>query len=341
VAALAVLLGVFVLGAAPTRDTDEIVDPAAQASGDACNGHVELCTRRYSDVAFPAAHNAMSAADEPGWFLAEQPTGLTGQLDAGVRVLLIDSYYGRPTDRPGFTVTSTESFEGALSASKQDYDPAVVQSALRLRAALTPSVTGPAVPYLCHGLCETGSTPMAEALTDVHDWMQGHPREVVTLFIEDAVSPADTAAVVEQTDLLPSVHTPVAGQPWPTLEQMIDSGHRLVVLAERRGGGAAHPWLLQGFDRVQDTPFTNPTAADLSCALNRGAADDPLLLINNWLSGFDALVSNARKVNAAPVLGPYVERCRRERGQIPNFVAVNYVDQGDLYAVVDRLNVVR
>lgn len=182
---------------------------------------------------------------------------------------------------------------------------------------------------------------MAEALTDVRWWMQAHPREVVTLFIEDAVSPADTAAVMDQTGLLRYVHTPVADQPWPTLEQMIDSGHRLVVLAENRGGGAQHPWLLQGFDWVQDTPYTNPTAADLSCDLDRGAADDPLLLINHWLSGFDALVSNARQVNAAAVLGPYVERCRRERGQIPNFVAVNYVDQGDLYSVVDRLNGVR
>ena len=32
------------------------------------------------------------------------------------------------------------------------------------------------------------------------------------------------------------------------------------------------------------------------------------------------------------------EQCEQERGQIPNFVAVNYVAFGDVYDVVDALN---
>ena len=65
-----------------------------------CNGHVELCARRYDEVAFPATHNAMAAADQPGWFFAEQPDGILSQLDHGIRVLLIDSWYGQRTSRP-------------------------------------------------------------------------------------------------------------------------------------------------------------------------------------------------------------------------------------------------
>jgi hypothetical protein len=38
------------------------------------------------------------------------------------------------------------------------------------------------------------------------------------------------------------------------------------------------------------------------------------------------------------VLLTRAEQCRAERGQVPNFVAVNYVDTGDVHAVVDALN---
>jgi hypothetical protein len=38
------------------------------------------------------------------------------------------------------------------------------------------------------------------------------------------------------------------------------------------------------------------------------------------------------------VLGPYLAKCAAERGTRPNFVAVNYFDQGDLFRAVDELN---
>ena len=95
--ALVALLLVLVLGAWPTRD-----DEAAAFGHDdsTCNGYVALCDRPYDEVAFPATHNSMSAANEPGWFFAEQPDGIVAQLDDGIRVLLVDSWYGQRTQRP-------------------------------------------------------------------------------------------------------------------------------------------------------------------------------------------------------------------------------------------------
>ena len=61
---------------------------------------------------------------------------------------------------------------------------------------------------------------------------------------------------------------------------MIDSGGRVVVMMERHGGGTAYPWLLPAFSYLQDTPFTNPTVADLRCDRKRGSTDSPLLLVN-------------------------------------------------------------
>jgi len=329
------LLAVLGIGAVPT---DRAVPVAAADAGTACNGHAELCGRRFDDVAFPATHNAMSAADAPGWFIPEQPTGLLGQLDAGIRVLLIDTWYGQRTDRPGLVATAPDSRPAALAAAERDFGPEAVRSALRIRDAVTLRRTGPPTPYLCHGLCEIGATELQPELGAVRAWLDAHPREVVTFIVEDEVTPADTAAVFDRAGLTPLVHTQPLGQPWPTLGQLIDSGRRVVVMMERHGGGSAYPWLLPAFRYVQDTPFTNPTVADLRCDRERGTGDSPLLLVNYWLANFGSLVSDARTINALGVLGPYLARCEKERGMLPNFVAVNFFDEGDLFRAVDQLN---
>jgi hypothetical protein len=175
-------------------------------------------------------------------------------------------------------------------------------------------------------------------MADVKAWMEAHPREVITLFIQDELSPAVTARVFKEAGLLSMVHTPNGSRSWPTLGEMIDSGHRLVVLAENRGGGTTYPWLLQGFDEVQDTPYDAKKVSDFSCDRLRGPADASLFLVNHWLNRPQRRVSDAVKVNAASVLGPRLDACREQRGHIPNYVAVDYYDRGALMDEVDRLN---
>ena len=331
--AVALVAGLVAFDGAPASPRIALAN-----TGTGCNGYVELCDRPYDDVAFVATHNAMSAADEPGWFIPEQPTGLIGQLDAGVRVLLIDTWYGQTTSTPGLIATAPGSHSAAMAEAERLFGQAAVTSALRLRNALSPTPTGPVTPYLCHGLCEIGATKWEPAMAAVRAWLDAHPRQVVTFFIEDYVSPADTAKVFEQAGLLPDVYTPQPGKGWPTLGQMISSGHRVVVLMEKHGGGTTYPWLQQGFDVVQDTPFSNPTPASLSCRLNRGSPTSPLFLVNYWLSGFQSLVSNARNINAYDKLWPYLQRCEEERHHLPNFVAVNYYNEGNVFRAVDELN---
>jgi len=340
-AAVVLLVGV-VIGAWP-GDRRLPTTRTAASESEGCNGHVELCDRRYDDVAFPATHNSMAAAAEPGWFFPEQPDGIVAQLGAGVRALLIDSWYGQATDRPSVVATVGEARDRAVAEADQAFGASAVASALRLVGAAGLHPRGPREAYLCHALCEIGSTLWADSLAGLRSWLDAHPREVVTLVVQEEVSPADTAALIEGAGLLPDVYEPAPGDAWPTLGQMVGSGKRLVVLMERHGGGSAYPWLLQGFDRIQDTPFLFRTPAELvggpgTCALNRGHADAPLLLLNHWVTDKTAEVTNAALVNAEAVLGARAEACRKERGMLPNFVAVDFYDQGDLFAVVDRLN---
>ena len=69
--------------AAPTR--------RAAARG-RCNGHAALCDRPLDEVVLPATHNSMSAP-LPGWFSAEQERPIGGQLEDGIRGLLLDTHY--------------------------------------------------------------------------------------------------------------------------------------------------------------------------------------------------------------------------------------------------------
>ncbi len=305
---------------------------------DTCNGHVELCDRAFSDVAFPATHNAMSAANQPGWYLAEQPKTMVESLDDGMRVFLIDTWYGQATESGG-VVTAQKSLARAqaeLTSGKADeLTPAMQRTIDRLRGEQT---LGPVEVYMCHTLCELGATRLSDQLDGLKAWLDAHPREVVSIFIQDATTPADTAAVFEAAGLVDATYVHEPGAPWPTLRQMIDSGKRVVVLMENEGGAPEYPYLQQGFDLVQDTGYTYASVDDFDCAPNRGKPDAQLFLVNHWLSSFTRLVSNAQKANTEAVLGTRVRSCQAEREMMPNFVAVNWYDQGDLLQVVDELN---
>ncbi len=332
-AGLVIVAGVVWL-ARPGRDVDA-VETATGATGTVCNGHAELCDRRFDEVAYVASHNAMSVATEPGWFLAEQADSIPVQLDQGVRALLVDVWSGIPA---GTVVrTAPGSYDEALAIAEEELGPEVVAAAQRIADSVAGAATGTEARFMCHGLCETGSTPFLETLVQLRGWMAANPDDVVTLFIEDHVDAALIAADVEAAGLLDMVYQPVAGEPWPTLGEMTQAGKRLVVMLEEGDGGEAAPWLVNGFQLTQDTPYTFPTVESFNCDANRGPDDAPLLLLNHWLSGFRSLVTDAQLVNTTDVLLPRAEQCAGER-QLPNFVAVNYVAIGDVFEVVDTLN---
>ena len=328
------LLAVLALPAALPQEQSV----SASGDPDACNGHVQLCDRPFDQVAFPASHNSMSAADEPGWFLAEQPTSLVNSLNDGIRVFLIDTWYGQKSTGGG-VVTAPRSLARAQSeftdGQASELTLAEQRTIERLRRDKN---LGPEKPFMCHTLCELGATDLLTQMLGLDQWMRANPREVVTLFIQDAVTPADTAAVLEQAGLTQFAYVHRDGQPWPTLGEMVDSGKRLLVLMENEGGGQQYPYLHQGFDLVADTGYTYATVDEFDCKPNRGPTDPDLFMVNHWLSGFTSLVTSAQKANAADVLGERVRQCRDERGQIPNFVAVNWYNQGQLLEVVDQLN---
>jgi hypothetical protein len=325
------------------RSSISAQDVAAEDEGpQKCNGFVALCDRTLDQVAFPGTHNSQSAAEVPGFYFAEQLHGVRSQLDAGVRALLMKSHYGIETKKGVLTdlARETEQEHQELVANLGPEGEAAVQ---RLAASIGEAPkNAEAEPYLCHGFCELGAVYLDDALTDVNDFLDENPNEVVIIFFGDYVTPDDTEDAFIRTGLIDRVYTHQPGAPWPTLRQLIDLDLRVVVLSEHIGSAPKPDWYHDGWSLVQDTPYTFSSPAqlqdDASCATNRGQPDAPLFLVNHWIESQTPSAQDAKTVNAYDFLLSRVRRCQQLRGRFPNIVAVDFSEVGDLFKVVNTLN---
>lgn len=189
-------------------------------------------------------------------------------------------------------------------------------------------------PALCHGYCSLGSTPLAEALGWYQDFLDQNPGEILIFIIQDDLSVDATVAAFEQSGLSERVITPdEAG--WPTLGELVEQDRRLLVSAEV--AGPPPDWYHHAWDLFWDTPYAFDSIDAMNCDLNRGDPTNPLFLVNHWVGDL-ANAEAAAEANAAEVLGARASACQREWGHVPNVLAVDFYDEGDLFEVVDQLN---
>ena len=314
----------------------------------ACNGYPELCHKRIDQVTFPATHNSMSAAAEPGWFLPNQRYGIIRQLDDGIRGLLIDTHYGvaRSENGRGFgnVITDLGKENKTREEVTKELGAETVQRAEDLvgRLAFGEKPQGDSVPYLCHVLCELGATKLDTALGKIDDWMNTHPDEFLVIVIEDVVSPEETAQAFQRAGLLRYVYTPDRSTVWPTMGQLIERDKRLLVMGERDNGDGRFPWYQSAFDLMQETPYTfdnrDAITGPKSCRPNRGEPENPLFQMNNWIEKVPRDPQLQGVINAHDVLLKRAETCEQVRGLKPNVLAVDYYNEGDVVGVAKVLN---
>jgi len=326
-AAVAVAFGAVAVGAWSTGRFDGVAEAGVE-----CNGHAELCTRRYNEVAFAATHNAMSTVAD-GFNTPYQARSIDDQLVNGIRAFLIDVYTGTPTPER----VCTDPTPLLVKQLRRDEGQAAVDQLLSIRNSQCPPAGGPAASvYLCHSFCELGATKISETLAGIRTFLRDHPNDVVTLILEDYAAASDIETAFRDAGLERSLVHHEPGKPWPTLRQMKRRGTRLVVFAQHQGGDA--PGLLDAFKEMGETPWSFQSSAEFSCRPNRGLAQSPpLFLLNHWIDDPNRRAA-AALVNQFDVLSARADRCEQERGHIPNFVTVNFAEDGDLLRVVDDLN---
>ncbi len=286
-----------------------------------CNGHTELCDLPYDEVTFAATHNSMAASSE-GWLFPSQDVSIRQQLDDGIRALLIDSQYWQEPSVAFNRLVNTESVGPELMSY--------------IEPLLSGFGSPPPGAFLCHLTCWAGAIELSRALSEIRLFLEENEGEVLTLIIQDAITAVDTEDAFRNAGLLPYLVEKEIDEPWPTLRQMITSGERLVVMAEV--GSPPPAWYMNAWSVMQETPFDAQSADVLSCAENRGTAENSLFLMNHWVNRTPPDRVDATHVNGKSSIVARANECELARGQKPNFVAVNFYRQGDLLAATDELN---
>jgi hypothetical protein len=308
----------------------------------ACNGYPQLCDKRINQVVFPGAHNAMSSADA-GFLLANHQKEIPAQLDGGIRALLIDAHFGAPG--PGNVVVTDIAREGGKTREE------LVNSAGEETVEAAEAIEGRLVfdrkqegsrPYFCHVFCELGSTDLTDRLTDIRNFLDTHPDEFLIIFIEDYIPPKLIAEGFEKSGLLRYTYTHERDQPFPTLRELIENDTRVLAMAEKTAGGGDYPWYADGFQLAQETPYTFNSPEKLgfrkSCRPNRGTPHSPLFQLNHWVERIPRSPVTAQQVNDFKFLIRRARECQRQRGLLPNIVAVDFWNQGDVLEVAKELN---
>lgn len=191
--------------------------------------------------------------------------------------------------------------------------------------------------WLCHGPCGLGKVRHTEAIGVLGDFLAEHPNEVLFIIYEDS-APADAIAADWADVGLESLLYVHGGGTWPTLGAMIEAGTRVVVTAENAAPPPA--WLHHAWDLIWDTPYTFHDPAEFSCDPNRGTPGSGLLLVNHWISTDADLpdADAAAAANAQDALLDRAQSCADAWDHPVNLLAVDFYDEGDLFAVVDAMN---
>jgi hypothetical protein len=303
-----------------------------------CNGSKELCDLRLGDVVFAGTHNSFSAADSPGWFIANQRRTIERQLADGIRLFLIDTHWGIE-DAQGRVRTDFESEGRERNKVVKALPPETLAAAERLAGSvgIRAQEGGEPAVWLCHTVCELGATPFSDALEDFRAFLDANPGEVVILFIEPYVAPAEVEKAFAAAGLDQYVNELDRNAPLPTLGEIVRSGRRLIVFTEQDATPSV-PWYLDGFSFIQDTPLGAKTVDQLSCDLNRGDKDSPMLMLNHWADVFPPQRAANRPFHEQREIVKRAHQCERERGLPVSLIATDHYDDGEFIAAIDKLN---
>jgi hypothetical protein len=216
----------------------------------------------------------------------------------------------------------------------------------------SPTDGGPSALDVCLNSCPLGALPASVALQDVSSFLAANPREVVTLLVEGGVQAPLLQSALAAEGLDQMAFSKATSDPWPTLDAMIATGKRVVVLADVTG--TAPPWMLPLWTYVSETGRTFTTVSSMTCDITRGPPNAPLFLLNQFLVDGEAGApssdggqplsagcddpSLAHVVNADPFFTNRVTVCTQVHGKEPTFVSVDDFQDGVLLNLVPTLN---
>ncbi|WFD30238.1 hypothetical protein MSPP1_001255 [Malassezia sp. CBS 17886] len=280
-----------------------------------CNGYRELCNRQYSNVTVVGTHDsyAVGKLTDLG---ANQDVNVTMQLNDGVRALQIQGHKSKTSD-------------GGSGIS------------------------------LCHTDCSIMDGGSADSyLKDVSDWLQQNANDVVTIIVanNDNLPATQWASAFRAAGLDKIAYTaknPVPKKKWPTLQDMISQGHRVVVFMDYKTDTNAVPYILPEFKNMWEDPY-DQTSQPFNCTADRfdGKTKNMMYLHNHFLDRESNIfgkkfevpdTSKLNTTNSQNVVLSNVNKCANEHGSYPTVVLVDFynAESGGVFKAAARMNNVK
>jgi hypothetical protein len=185
-----------------------------------------------------------------------------------------------------------------------------------------------------------GHRPLQDDLAAIKTFLDSHPREVMSIIFESYITPEQLAGELGKAGLLPYLHAQQQDLLWPTLQAMIANGRRLVIFSEKDRGNP-YPWLHHVWDHATENDWSNHSNSDFDTGYNRGDSTNQLFLLNHFIThkrlGY-GLEDSARVANKKEALRRHALAVWLEKGRLPNFIAVDFVEIGDAKRAVDWVN---
>ncbi|RAL08181.1 uncharacterized protein BO97DRAFT_437841 [Aspergillus homomorphus CBS 101889] len=297
---------VLSLAAAGIATTSVVLPVLAQST---CNGQAAYCDRIYSNVTQVGAHDSPFVGRLPQ---QNQNIDVTAQLDLGIRFL--------------------------QGQTHQSIDNETI--------------------LLCHTSCLLEDAGTLESyLTTVKTWLDKNPDEVVTLLLTNGDSLSVTrfaeafvsAGITDYAFVPESSPSTLAINAWPTLQELISGGTRLVTFLDYGADATTVPYILDEFAYFFETPYDVTDASFSDCSINRpsGASATGRMYIVNHFLDVDILgilipdrehAAETNAVSGESSIGAQADLCLSLHGRRPNFILLDFVDQGQPIAAQDLLN---
>ncbi|KAI9150337.1 PI-PLC X domain-containing protein 1 [Paramyrothecium foliicola] len=207
----------------------------------------------------------------------------------------------------------------------------------------------------CHSDCallNVGS--FSEILASLTNWLNNHPREVVTLQIgngDDAIRIEEFVPHFQKTGADKLAYVPnhrLDKDQWPTLRQLIDANKRLIIFMDYYADTSKVPYILPNYDAYVETPFSPTKDNFFNCDIdrpNRGASADNRMIWANHnlnLKLFGSILVpapvSAPQTNSIANIRQQTEICVSKYGRNPNVVMLDFVSEGQVIAAQRLLN---
>ncbi|KAF7728577.1 hypothetical protein EC973_005803 [Apophysomyces ossiformis] len=224
-------------------------------------------------------------------------------------------------------------------------------------SAVRPSNSSPSPPnviHLCHTSClllDIG--PANNTLAGIAQWVKNNPNEVITIMWNNLgdFKVADFVAAYEGTGLLEYAHFQTwQNWTWPTLQEMIASGKRVVNFLDEGSDQTTVPWLMAEFGYAFETPYNNVNESSFSCVIDRPQSPpNPtgiMYVMNHFLyrsidlSGIpiEFPQKGTASITNSDSLLKQARECSTTFGRQPNFLEVDFYNRGETLQIAAQLN---